>query len=431
MVLERRAPLPIADDEPADVVAAPALQLGDGGDEHVDALAPVVEVAQVADDELAVEPERPPELGVPFRCAEGIGVDPVRDDRDLRARDAAIDEFVGEDLRDREHAVDVAQDPGLHAQAATVLLRSCGKLRVGRPDRLEQPADLVHHGDPERLPQREGDEGMLAAPVARVRVEDRRPHLADDVGHGLDVVLQPDVVGTAAGTYPAPRSSRRCRKPETSTSRSTSVTPDDTRPADLRDDHGIEADGALGAQVLEGPDREPGPALRRGALRMCRTRVRLAGARGSGGTSSSGSHVGSVSRSRPSRSRRRADGLAIAQALELLPRGRGRGQLASRRQCDRATPLEPPHRPDRDRLLQGGQERGFRRSVDVGGREPEEEARVPGRRKRRRTPARPSCTGRDLEMRRRSRRTRLTAASPRRLRRATRDVHPGRSRPCR
>ena len=131
LALERGPADAVADHQHGHVVAAARPQPGERGEQHVDALAPVVEVAEVADDDPAIQPEPAAQVLVAGRVPERVGVDAVGDDGHRVPRDPARGQLVGEGLGDGQHAVDGAQDARLLGQPSGVRLAPLGQLGVG------------------------------------------------------------------------------------------------------------------------------------------------------------------------------------------------------------------------------------------------------------------------------------------------------------
>ncbi len=195
-LLELRPPPAVAHDE-AGRVAAAGTQPGGGLDEELLALARVVEVADVPEDE-AVQPQARTQLRIRRAGRELLRVHPVGDDEHPLGRDPAGHDVLAHRLGDRHDGVGRGHHPRVGGVPPPGDL---GVLRPGAaaPGGLEERADVVDERQAVVLPERQAHEGDVAAAQPRRGVEDRRPLGADDAGGEPGEVLQVAVEGDVGG----------------------------------------------------------------------------------------------------------------------------------------------------------------------------------------------------------------------------------------
>ena len=232
----------------------------------------MVEVADVADDELIAQAIPLAQGGIGGARRERLDVDAVGHDRHALGGHAAGHDVGAHRVGQGHDGVRGQHRAQLRGVAPAVALaggRGIGGRAVGpgRPGRrsVEQRAHLVHDRQPQVLAHRQPDERRLVPAPARRRVDDRRPNLARHRRRPPGVVLEVGV----------DRPVRRVARPQ--------VEPVVPEPVDLLDPHDggvdrpareperrhddrIPARLALGQHVGVAAHREAGLALRQGLL---------------------------------------------------------------------------------------------------------------------------------------------------------------------
>src|SRR5690606_18932501 len=169
---------------------AATTKLDRGVDQQLLPLAVVVEVADVAEGELAFQAEVRHQFGGTVAWLECVDVDAVGHHVHAFRIDAALHDLVAHRLAQRHHGVGLGHAPVLGVTPAPVDLRGFGPSGVGGPQRLEEAAHLVDHRDAEVPAEGQPHQGGFEPAVAGVDVDDGGRFGPDYLRGRLGVVLQ-------------------------------------------------------------------------------------------------------------------------------------------------------------------------------------------------------------------------------------------------